>query len=123
MRAPDCTQPVAASSGPPPWWAPRPSEIAGCALPALALGDRLMLRALAPLSSRQIAAIRGLQHVRAASDPFILVANHSSRRESVLVPAILFLHRGGRRIHFLADWNFKLIPASPLSMRAAKLSR
>jgi len=114
MRAPDFTQPVAASSGPPPWWAPRPSEIAGCALPALALGDRLLLRALALLSSRQIAAMRGLQHVRAASDPFILVANHSSRRESVLVPAILFLHRGGRRIHFLADWNFKLIPGVAL---------
>ena len=26
------------------------------------------------------------------------------------MPALLLLHRGGRLVHFLADWNFRLIP-------------
>ena len=74
------------------------------------LGDRLLLRGLALLASRQIVAIHGLKHIRPACDPFILVANHSTRREAILVPAMLFLLRGGRVVHFLADWNFRLIP-------------
>jgi 1-acyl-sn-glycerol-3-phosphate acyltransferase len=74
------------------------------------VGDRLLLRALALLATRHIVAVHGLEHVRPALDPFILVANHSTRREAVLVPALLFLHRGGRIVHFLADWNFQLIP-------------
>src|SRR5262249_15944983 len=32
------------------------------------------------------------------------------RLESLMVPAALCLNRGGRIIHFLADWNFRLIP-------------
>jgi 1-acyl-sn-glycerol-3-phosphate acyltransferase len=45
--------------------------------------------------------------------------NHSTRREAVLVPALLFLRRGGRLIHLLADWNFRLIPGlGPLYRRA-----
>jgi 1-acyl-sn-glycerol-3-phosphate acyltransferase len=82
----------------------------GCALPSLGLGDRLVLRALALIASRHVLAIHGLQHIRPATDPFILAANHSTRRESLLVPALLLLHRGGRLVHFLADWNFRLIP-------------
>jgi 1-acyl-sn-glycerol-3-phosphate acyltransferase len=74
------------------------------------VGDRLLLRALALFATRHIVAIHGLEHVRPALDPFILVANHSTRREAILVPALLFLHRGGRVVHFLADWNFQLIP-------------
>jgi hypothetical protein len=27
-----------------------------------------------------------------------------------MVPSLLFLHRSGRLVHFLADWNFRLIP-------------
>jgi 1-acyl-sn-glycerol-3-phosphate acyltransferase len=37
----------------------------------------------------------------------------------LLVPALLMLLRGGRRIHFLADWNFRLIPGLDLVYRRA----
>ncbi len=110
MRVPDLAQPVTAGAGPLTWWSPAPSRIVGCELPHLGLGDRLVLRALALLASRHVVAIHGLQHIRAGLDPFILAANHSTRRESVMVPALLLLHRGGRIVHFLADWNFRLIP-------------
>jgi 1-acyl-sn-glycerol-3-phosphate acyltransferase len=110
MRAPDIMQPLAAGSDALPWRAPPLTHIMSCALPHLELGDRLVLRSIALVASRHVVAIHGLQNIRAAADPFILVANHSTRRESLLVPALLLLHRGGRRVHFLADWNFRLIP-------------
>ncbi len=77
---------------------------------ALGFTDRLLLRGLAFLASRQVRAIHGLRHIDAANDPFILAINHSIRREAVLVPALLFLHRNGRPIHFFVDWNFRLWP-------------
>jgi 1-acyl-sn-glycerol-3-phosphate acyltransferase len=86
------------------------TEILACPLPRLGLGDRLLLRALALCATRYVVAIDGLQHIRPGQDPFILVANRSTLRESLLVPAMLLLHRGGGRVHFLADWNFRLIP-------------
>jgi 1-acyl-sn-glycerol-3-phosphate acyltransferase len=110
MQAPDYTQPLALRSNALTWRTPPLSHIVGCALPSLGLGDRLVLRALALIASRHVLAIHGLQHIRPATDPFILAANHSTRRESLLVPALLLLHRGGRLVHFLADWNFRLIP-------------
>lgn len=121
MRAPDLSQPVAAGPGLHTWRASLPSEIVGCDLPHLGMGDRLLLRALALLASRHIMAIHGLQHIRPATDPFILAANHSTRRESVLVPALLLLHRGGRLVHFLADWNFRLIPGVDLIYARAQV--
>lgn len=110
MRAPDIMQPLAVGPDALPWRAPPLSQIMGCALPHLGLGDRLVLRSVALVASRRVVAIHGLQNIRPATDPFILAANHSSRRESLLVPALLLLHRGGRLVHFLADWNFRLIP-------------
>jgi 1-acyl-sn-glycerol-3-phosphate acyltransferase len=89
---------------------PPPGQIVRCALPYMGRGDRLILRTVALLACRQIVAVHGLQHIRPATDPFILAVNHSTRREAVLVPAVLLLHRGGRQLHFLADWNFRLIP-------------
>jgi 1-acyl-sn-glycerol-3-phosphate acyltransferase len=110
MRVPDFAQPVTVGPGSLTWSSPAASHIVGCRLPHLGLGDRLVLRALALLASRHVVAIHGLQHIRAGMDPFILAANHNTRRESVMVPALVFLHRGGRIVHFLADWNFRLIP-------------
>jgi hypothetical protein len=63
------------------------TEILACPLPRLGPGDRLLLRALALCASRYVVAIDGLQHIRPAQDPFILVANHSTLCESLLVPA------------------------------------
>src|SRR5262245_22372084 len=105
MFAPDSPQTAGIGSQ-----LPLGDNILGHPLPYLNLGDRLMLRALALFARRQIVAVHGLQHVRAAADPFILAANHSTCCESLLVPAALFLQRGGRIMHFLADWNFRLIP-------------
>lgn len=90
----------------PPMW----REVISWPLPERSFGDRLLLRALSLAACSQVRAIDGLEHIRPGNDPFILVANHSTRREALLVPALLMLHRGGRPIHFLADWNFRLIP-------------
>lgn len=72
--------------------------------------DRLLVRLVASVAMRQIRAIHGLERILPGADPFILAANHSSRREALYLPAILLLARGGRPVHFLADWNFRLIP-------------
>lgn len=121
MRAPDLTQSMPTDPAL-SWRAPRATQILRWALPSLhRAGDRLLLRALALLATRHIVAIHGLEHIRPASDPFILVANHSTRREAILVPALLFLHRGGRVVHFLADWNFQLIPGVGLIYSRAEV--
>jgi 1-acyl-sn-glycerol-3-phosphate acyltransferase len=121
MHAPEVLPPLAIGPGQQTWRVPAPGEILSCALPHLGLGDRLLLRALALLARCQIVSIHGLQHIRAAGDPFILAANHTTRRESLLVPALLLLHRGGRRVHFLADWNFRLIPGVGLIYSRAQV--
>src|SRR5262245_61363501 len=82
------------------WRIPAAREILGCALPDLGLGDRLLLRAIGLLARRHIFSIHGLQHIASSCDPFILAANHGTRRESLLVPALLLLQRGGRRLHY-----------------------
>jgi 1-acyl-sn-glycerol-3-phosphate acyltransferase len=78
------------------------------------------VRALALLARQQVVAVTGLEYVRAANDPFILAINHSTRTESLLVPALLVLHRGGRLIHFFADWNYRLVPGIGLIYRRAQ---
>lgn len=72
--------------------------------------DRTVLRASAALARRQLRAIEHWERVLPEHDPFILVANHGSRRETLYLAAALMLARGGRPVHFLADWNFRLIP-------------
>ena len=72
--------------------------------------DRAILRSAAALARRQVRAIAHWERVLPGCDPFILVANHGSRRETVYLTAALMLARGGRPVHFLADWNFLLIP-------------
>jgi 1-acyl-sn-glycerol-3-phosphate acyltransferase len=79
-------------------------------LPELSsVADRILLRLLCRIASRQIALIDGWENVLSRQDPFLLVSDHSSRREAVFLPAILMLARGGRAVRFLADWNFRLI--------------
>jgi 1-acyl-sn-glycerol-3-phosphate acyltransferase len=79
-------------------------------LPELGVLDRMLLRGMTAASLARIKSISGAEHIAPDRDPFILALNHNSREEALLVPALLFLLRGGRRIHFLADWNFRLIP-------------
>jgi 1-acyl-sn-glycerol-3-phosphate acyltransferase len=92
------------------WNPPVGREILRWPLPYQGPADRFLLKSVALISRRQVGAVIGLENMRPGLDPFILVANHASRREAVLLPTVLMLHRGGRLIHFLADWNFRLIP-------------
>jgi 1-acyl-sn-glycerol-3-phosphate acyltransferase len=103
-------------------WAPAGAgEILRRPLPGLGLADRWLLRAVALAASNRVSAITGLEHVRPAADPFVLVLNHSTRSEALLVPALLTLLRGGPLIHFMADWNFALIPGVGLLYRKAEV--
>jgi 1-acyl-sn-glycerol-3-phosphate acyltransferase len=86
----------------------------------MGFGDRWLIRGLTLVGRGQIQRISGLEHISPANDPFILVLNHSTRREALLVPAILMLYRGGRRIHFMADWNYRLIPGVGFIYRRAR---
>src|SRR6516225_927753 len=102
-------------------WEPPPfGDILRRPMPEMGLGDRWLVRALAFLGRNQVRVLSGLEHVDPDDDPFILVLNHSTRREALLVPAVLILHRGGRLIHFLADWNFRLLPGIGLIYRRAQ---
>ena len=71
---------------------------------------RFLTKAFFALYRNRYVTIEGLEHISPANDPFILVANHNQRPEVVLIPAALFFNRDGKPIHFMADWNFKLIP-------------
>ena len=98
---------------------PRLSAILAWPLPDLGLVDRVLVRGAAMVSRARVGAIRGLEHIAPERDPFILAINHSTRQEALLVPPLLILLRSGRRIHFLADWNFRMIPGVDLLYRRA----
>lgn len=72
--------------------------------------DRGLVRLAGCLAVTQVRDVRGIERLLPSRDPFILVANHSSRREIIWLTAILLLVRGGKPVRFLADWNFRLIP-------------
>jgi hypothetical protein len=86
-----------------------PAEILRWPLPRQGAAGRCVVKALSWLARSRVMTVRGLEHVRLSRDPFILALNHSNRTKALLVPALLVLHRDGL-IHFLADWNFRLIP-------------
>jgi 1-acyl-sn-glycerol-3-phosphate acyltransferase len=81
--------------------------------------DRMLVRGIALVSCAKVRHLEGLDHLAPARDPFILAANHSTRLEAILLPGLLFLLRHGRRIHFMADWNFRMIPGLDLLYRRA----
>lgn len=73
-------------------------------------GTRYLCRILLTVFHQWALGFEGLEHIQADQDPFLLALNHSQRPEAVLIPTWLCFHRGGRMVHFLADWNFLLIP-------------
>lgn len=99
---------------------PALAEILRWPLPHQGAVGRCVVKALSWLARSRVMTLRGLEHVRPWRDPFILALNHSTRTEALLVPALLVLHRDGRLIHFLADWNFRLIPGIGLIFRLAE---
>lgn len=90
-------------------------------LDTIPLRDRIVVRTVAMLASSRIARIDGLEHVLADRDPFILAVNHSTRLEAIVLPAMLMLLRRGRHVHFLADWNFRLVPGVGLLYSCARV--
>ena len=80
---------------------------------------RWALRLVLAAWRQRFLAADGLEHVAVEWEPFILAANHSTRLEAFLVPAFLMFQRGGRRVHFFADWNFMLYPGLGFLMRRA----
>jgi 1-acyl-sn-glycerol-3-phosphate acyltransferase len=108
------------TANPPIWKPPAPGEILRWPLPTQRPLDRWLTRALALIGRRRVLSISGLEHVRADRDPFILALNHGSHSEALLVPALLTLCRHGRLVHFLADWNFRMIPGVGLIYRRAE---
>jgi 1-acyl-sn-glycerol-3-phosphate acyltransferase len=89
----------------------RPSDVNQWPLRELANPiDRALVRIACLFALKRVSSIEGWEHVLPEQDPFLLVSNHSSRREAVFLPAVLMLARGGRPVRFLADWNFRLIP-------------
>jgi 1-acyl-sn-glycerol-3-phosphate acyltransferase len=95
------------------------SAILSWPLPELRLFDRMLVRSVVLVSRRKIQSVGGLEHIAPERDPFILALNHGTRLEALLVPPLLFLLRRGRRIHFMADWNFRMIPGIGLLYRRA----
>jgi len=91
---------------------PSVAEIWRRPLPHLAhrTATRFVCRSLLTLYRRRFLDFTGAHHVLADRDPFVLALNHSQRPEAILVPAWLCFLRGGRMVHFMADWNFQLIP-------------
>jgi 1-acyl-sn-glycerol-3-phosphate acyltransferase len=102
------------------WEPPAARELLHWPVPDQSGFNAFLVRALAMLSRGRVLAVHGLHHVRPGLDPFILVLNHTTRTEALLVPALIMLHRGGRLIHFLADWNFRLIPGIGLLYQRAQ---
>lgn len=81
--------------------------------------DAAVLRLVAGWAARRAIAIDGAEHILPGQDPFIVALNHSTRLEAIAVPALLMQLRGGKPIHFLADWNFRLIPGVGFLYRRA----
>ena len=105
--------PAGASAWVPPGW----RDIVRWPMPAANFGDRWIVRLISLLAIRQIRAVHGLEHVSAVHDPFILAVNHSIKREALLLPALIVLHRSGKWVRFLVDWNFVMIPVVGRIMR------
>lgn len=90
-------------------------------VPALRGSDKFFFRLLAGIASLQVRAIHGLDNVLSARDPFILVVNHTTMREWAMVPVLLMVLRGGKYVHFLADWNFRIVPGIGFMMRRGRV--
>ncbi len=98
-------------------------DVVRAPLPHLAhdRGTRWLLRSVVAALRPLVLELRGAEHVAVANDPFIFVSNHSNRLEAITLPTLLFLLRGGRLIHFIADWNFLLIPGIGNLMRRGQV--
>jgi len=69
---------------------------------------------------KYILRVHGLEHITPEKDPQIILLNHNQKMEAILVPSFLVFARYGKRVHFLSDWNFRLIPGLSFFLRKAE---
>ena len=81
---------------------------------------RGLLRAAVVATQPWLLELRYLDRISPQADPFILALNHSQKLESLTVPARLIFHRQGKLIHFVSDWNFRMVPLLGLILRRAE---
>jgi 1-acyl-sn-glycerol-3-phosphate acyltransferase len=84
------------------------------------LRQRLIMRAMLSCFGRDVMGIHGWQRLLPKHDPFILVLNHSTRMEALVLPILFAFVRQGNLISFLADWNFALMPGIAGILRAGE---
>lgn len=82
---------------------------------------RFLVRLVFSIWGKKLVKVVGLERVAARQDPVILALNHNQALEVLLIPALLFFERGGKRVHFLADWNYRLIPLVDLFYRCGEV--
>lgn len=78
-------------------------------LPFLKPLESLLLR-LFMIPTFFLVRANGLEHIKNRNGPVIFAFNHNNALESVLVPACLVYHSGGKKISFIIDWMFGKIP-------------
>lgn len=101
--------------------APTAREIVSWPLPPLSWGERAVVRSAALMLRSRVAGIDGVENILPERGPFVLVANHSTRLEALVLPLMLLLLRGGQHVHFLSDWNFQLIPGLATLFRVGQV--
>lgn len=82
---------------------------------------RFLTRATLVAAGSRVLDLEGMDQIGVDRDPFILVLNHTTALEALLVPGILMHFRQGRRVHFLADWNFMLVPPVALFYKCGQV--
>lgn len=79
--------------------------------------NRILLRGVMATLGRLVEDVRGADKLTQIPDPYIVVLNHSTRIEALVVPPLLAWYRQGKQIRFLADWNFLMVPGISLLYR------
>jgi 1-acyl-sn-glycerol-3-phosphate acyltransferase len=100
-----------------------PGEMWRRPLPFLAKDHltRFLTRLALHLYRKHFLEVIGAERLRPEHDPYIVVMNHSQRSEAILIPGLFFFLRDGKRIHFMADWNFCLFPPVAILYRCAQV--
>lgn len=84
------------------------------------LGLRWCIRATLAAFGHLVVQVEGAERLVGSTGPVIFVANHTTRLEALVLPALLMSLRRGRPVHFLADWNLLLVPGLAFVLRCGQ---